>query len=275
MSLSRPVVEAPDTHTPDLQALPLEAVWAVETARQPQSTFSPIPDESDRHIFGGEDIERPGERTNTDQTSVQRTALRDDIVRSALQDVHTAQATDSGIEFIPPRRPRPVSHPAGSYAPVREKVDPPAETAQATVQRQADSSPQNEIVEPGVVPTEIGPLPEDLWKLVGAESPLVRKEAPQERPASGNASKWKQQLSLNNASLPASPLGQTGQAAVVQRQVTPPAGLEPTSAPAAVGEEAVGEQAGEEMDIEELARQVYSELRHRLELEWERLRRHK
>jgi hypothetical protein len=127
--------------------------------------------------------------------------------------------------------------------------------------------------EPGLVPTEIGPLPEDLWNLVGAPTPPVTNAAPTKRPASGEVLKLEEQSSLNSASFPASQPGQTGQSPLVQRQANPPEGAAPASSPPATGKGTVEEQAGEDINIEELARQVYSELKHRLGLEWERLRR--
>jgi hypothetical protein len=274
-SLSQPMIEAPDAQTHNLQSLPLEAVWAVETVRQPQSrsTFPPVPNESDKPVFTREEIDRPGESASADQTAVQRAAWRDEIVRNTLQDVHTAQATGSGIELIPPRRPRPVPAPAGSSETVIESSRPPAEAAQSAMQRQVDTSPGNEIVEPGVVPTEIGPLPGDLWNLVGAPTPPVTNAAPQGRPALNEISRWEEQSPVTGADPAASPLGQSGQAQVVQRQVASPATAEPGSAAPPAGEAASEKQTGDDMDIEELARQVYNELKHRLGLEWERLHR--
>jgi hypothetical protein len=270
-SLSPPMIAAPDAQTHNLQSLPLEAVWAVETVRQPQSrsTFPPVPNESDKPVFTREEIDRPGESASADQTAVQRAAWRDSC-RNTLQD-DTAQATGSGIELIPPRR-RDRSLLAGSSETVR-KLRPPAEAAQSAMQRQVDTSPGNESVEPGVVPTEIGPLPGDLWNLVGAPTPPVTNAAPQGRPALNEISRWEEQSPVTGADPAASPLSQSGQAQVVQRQVASPATAEPGSAAPPAGEAASEKQTGDDMDIEELARQVYNELKHRLGLEWERLHR--
>jgi hypothetical protein len=65
----------------------------------------------------------------------------------------------------------------------------------------------------------------------------------------------------------------------VQRQVASAANAataatpEPESTPPAPGKDAVEGATDEDVNIEELARQVYTELKHRLGLEWERLRR--
>jgi hypothetical protein len=270
-SVSQPMMEAPDTEPANLQLLPLEAVWAVETKRQPPGTFLPAPVESDNPISSAEEKNRSVENA-LNQNSVQRTVAQDQIVRNALQDVQPASASQSGIEFIPPRRPRPVPASAGSNIVARENVPPPAEQpSQGVLQRQADTSRRSKTAKPGVVPTEIGPLPEDLWSLVGAESPVERIERPQEPPAPIETSKWEQ--SSTSTGLPASPSGPVSLAPVVQRQVARGATAGPASAPPSAGGDDSEKQTGQDVNIEELARQVYSELKHRLGLEWERLRR--
>jgi hypothetical protein len=58
--------------------------------------------------------------------------------------------------------------------------------------------------------------------------------------------------------------------AVLQRAETAPAPEIPTAAPTEAGDE--GKKPEAEVDIDKLAREVYSELKHRLSIEWERLR---
>lgn len=274
--VSQPEMEPPETVTA-LQPLPLEAVWAVETLREPRNPNPPTLEESQEEIPGEEEIDRKAKNAHAEQSSVQRSVAPDLIVRSALQDVQPAQASDSGIEFIPPRRPRPPSPAAGANTPVAENSAKPANISvpMNALQRQVETGSENETAKPGMVPTEIGPLPEDLWNLVGEATPAAGNmvDASQESPSSGETSIGAMPAQVRNtAPAPSSP-GPAAQAPLVQRQVASDASAEAESATPDAGKDAVGEQANEEVNIEELARQVYSELKHRLGLEWERLHR--
>ena len=108
------------------------------------------------------------------------------IVQRALQQVATGQPTDSPVELVAPRRPRPslgpstdsssmVSH-NRSDALGRVMMD---EVSADTVQRQPVASTamaqtemaQTAMVQPAMVQTGIGPLPADLWRLIGQTPP--------------------------------------------------------------------------------------------------------
>ena len=114
---------------------------------------------------------------------------------------------------------------------------------------------------------------EDLWKLVDIPAPQASKKAAPERSAITDVTGLEEQPSLPGVIPEAAHPATTSQAPVVQRQVASSSVPQPgNEAPASAGQSA-GEQTGDELDIDELARQVFHELRNKLSLEWERLRR--
>lgn len=108
-----------------------------------------------------------------------------------------------------------------------------------------------------LVPTDIGGLPEDLWHLIGQQPPTPTGERAADP-------------------LPASPTPTpaiTHQ--VIQRESESEGTAETAVAPAGEGAEAGSSDDGpekEEVDIEELSRQVYAELKRRLAADMERER---
>ncbi|MCB8942766.1 MAG: hypothetical protein H6658_03205 [Ardenticatenaceae bacterium] len=79
-------------------------------------------------------------------------------IRAKLSGINAGQPTDSSIEVHLPRRPRPAAPSPASPAPVQRQespaVPPPAPSSQ-------------------MVPTEIGPLPADMWELLGEPVPTI------------------------------------------------------------------------------------------------------
>jgi len=168
---------------------PLEEVWPVQ--RRAVETEPPPPPDSGRPA-----VQRKPASSEPSAADVHQ----------ALQTVAPGQTTDSAIELIMPRRPRPTAPPPVQRA--EEKVErpftppvdqwpvsdgpathpsliaaaaaraeaaPPAVAVPApAVQRQADSAPTGA---PTMIPTPIGDLPSDLWTLIG-QKPPGRKQAP-------------------------------------------------------------------------------------------------
>ncbi|MEZ4728406.1 MAG: hypothetical protein R3E79_14835 [Caldilineaceae bacterium] len=138
-------------------ALPLDAVWPVQRlttsadAGQGAEGNSLIP------------LNAAGE---------QRPTLPD-TVRHQLTTRQTARPTESKIDVIAPRRSRPQPRSAGF------QPENTADVAAMAVQRTAQTPHAEQVAAqvgqptPALVPTEIGPLPADLWTLIGEQPPVT------------------------------------------------------------------------------------------------------
>lgn len=160
-----PVVAAPwqaewASATAD-QALPLDAVWPVQRLVEPMGEAT-----SAVHATSS----APTEELPPSVTAA---------IRQQMATPPTARPTDSKVDFIAPRRPRPVLR---SAAPTATETATPAvamrevqSTATQPEPLPADGAP------PAFVPTEIGPLPADLWRYIGEpppQTPLPVSTAP-------------------------------------------------------------------------------------------------
>ncbi len=94
------------------------------------------------------------------------TPQQEEQIRAKLSGITANQPTDSSIEVHLPRRPRPAGPApvAGSSVSVPRKESPAAEPPPTT--------------QPGMVPTEIGPLPADMWEILGEPVPATKPELP-------------------------------------------------------------------------------------------------
>jgi hypothetical protein len=106
-----------------------------------------------------------------------------DTVRQQLETTHTARPTDSKVDILMPRRPRPVLRSSaqtvettGVGTLLQRQLDETASTAPAASEQQLDAT------QPALVPTEIGPLPADLWQLIGAQPPAPSPTVPTAAP---------------------------------------------------------------------------------------------
>ncbi len=187
-------------------------------------------------------------------------------VERILEEVEAGQPTDSRVEIITPRRPRPPLPPRPIHRepePVEESVqkeqlaEPPAKKPKAKAARA-----------PEMIETGIGPLPSDLWGLIGQPVPQPRAEtvppaaikpaAPgAEEPAPPSAYLWPEEEESAEAE----------ELAVVQQQA------ERAEAPA--GAAGAAAETGGETSLDDLARQVYREIKKRFAVELERFRRRK
>ncbi len=251
-----PQSQPPAAYEAETQLQPLEAVWQVE--RVPAA---PV---------------RPATPAPAAPSAYNPPPVHAEVQR-VLQETTPGQPTDSRVETLPPRLPRP-----------SVSAQPPARPSlQRTPEEPAGPQPAAQPAE--VVDTAVGPLPADLWRLIGEKPPTPAAVVQTPSRSSSLRSQPEvispeplQDLGEIEAPGPAPVLARTQAArseppaiGSLQREVDSGGG-EP--APAAQPAPAPGEQppaqAGKppEMDIEELSRKVYAEVKNRLSIEWERLR---
>jgi hypothetical protein len=153
-----------------LNPLPLESVWPVSQVEPPRG--------SAERVFRS--TERPaGETGATGPALVPsgRPPGSSETLSRALQEVKPGQPSSSSIELIQPRGPRPAPS-SGASRPGGE-----AEVLSRTVQRAADTGQtpaaqrvvRAEDAAAEIVQTEAGPLPADLWSLIGQAPPAGRQ----------------------------------------------------------------------------------------------------
>lgn len=130
------------------QKAPLESVWPVVQVEKTASTH-------DEPVV----MQQPDTPISTEPTQSPAEA---ETIRRKLGDVVSTKRTDSSIELHLPRRPRP--------APIQAKTAP-TDPNQAFWERmrKAEGKPPETVQR--TVETEIGPLPADMWELLGEEPP--------------------------------------------------------------------------------------------------------
>ena len=210
-------------------------------------------------------------------------------IHQVMRQVAAAKTSDSSVELILPRRQRPtVPTPAVQRQPSLPARQTPTSPTEGSGGSRSDSPPQ------AYVPTEIGPLPGDLWEILGAPMPTPTAPAGQTGSPAVMRAAAAAESSVSLAEPPTSyPVqapnagtnGYTnGHTPVVQREVTSDTGPSQPSSVATVqsgmptrtasAQEGGGQgaEAGEqgEVNVEELARQVYSEVKRRIAVDWER-----
>jgi hypothetical protein len=217
------------------------------------------------------------------------------VVQTGKADQQTAEGQQTKPD---PRRINEPDRPQN----VPAEGEPPALPVQLQQENGLTASrdlPVNEqIPQPEMVQTEIGPLPADLWQLLGESLPgqplLEKQDLPvkHQNAASppGRPDPERQAVTAAEATnLPEIPAGQAqkmtpnqpqqkngGAATVIQRvlddnevvmepvDIAEPAQVETTT-------QAEPGQA-DALDLDELARQVFTEIKRRLSVEWERYR---
>jgi hypothetical protein len=240
-----------------------------------------------------------------------------------LRGATPGQPSDSSIEIIPPRQPRPETFQAeqriGLAAsegvppePVKGVPPKPAKKRPRTEPTSSVQSPREEAAvgtptvqmrrdgeldraqvqlpdrgqgEPEMVQTEIGPLPADLWHLIGESPP--RRPPPVTAPSRPGPVTADREATVKRAVAaaeahpaplapprPEQPAAQGSAATLIQRLPdeggveTGEAAVSETETAAASGERG----PAEEPDVDELARRVYAEIKRRFSVEWERAR---
>ena len=269
VDFGQPEPAVDDGEGPIARTLSLEDVWPVDKLEAPQD--GPLsPGRPAETSAPGPTIQRKpaGGDTVSDEVS--------DEVHSALKDVAPARPTDSSIELVTPRRPRPTPPPAsGEVSPAIHRK--PSESRQPVLPdlpsqpEETASVPKRE--DPWMVPTEVGDLPSDLWRLMGDTPPArVSRTPPATVQAEPAAVPGLEQTAAPLAIAEAIPeppkplFTQEFPSIAVQRAISVDEVLsevEPESGP----EEEGGES---DIDISELARRVLPEIKRRLNMEWER-----
>ena len=308
---TREVAAAPAA-TPQM-APPLQDVWAVQRLPQPARTVSgtaAVP-AADR------DVQLPRSAPEP---------VPDQIV-DVLGRVPAGRPTQSTIEIIPPRRPRPLPgvrqsrRPQQQPRPVRaqqpaaalvaEAAAPPEpallapETAQPTspfarAVAAPRTLPAQKPATPGAVPataprtveTEIGALPADLWELIGETPPTpqsvarklpVESRTPASKPAPVPVAQTQpsapgptlQRTTISTTAQAPTRATATQQSGPVQTSTQQAPASEPAASEPGDAAEPETESTGEpEVDVDKLARRIYTEIRRRLAVEWERARRY-
>jgi hypothetical protein len=241
--------------------LPLEAVWPVSVQKnQPLRTEGPLNPSTQTPLA----IRQPGE---------------DAAIQQVLSGVEIGSPTDSQVELIVPRRPRPAARrpqPEGNK--VQESPKKPEAEHNAPV---IQESPQDEKTEADKKPpvqksiyTEIGPLPSDLWQLIGQPAPIGQAE-----PSSieGVATHKRTENYINYETIDTIPevISRKQDHPFLQRQEEPPAAA-PIAIPAASAANEPQNNSGNNplspQEKAELNQRVYFEIKRRLAVEWERLR---
>lgn len=276
-------MEAIETPADELQtqSLPLEEVWPVERL-EPKSPMNVQKVETSPTVIQAQPVELPVEETAQ--------------VQKLLQDVQPGQPTDLKLEVVTPRRPRPPV-PAVDQGDNQGRIPGAVEAATPeppVIQRSPESELSSpETLSPGQAPAGLNPELAQLWGMLDEiesdqsrlaipastdrpaphESVTVSKEA---GPAIQRAEQPAQPAvrSVYDENYPAARSPETSEimsppeTPLVQRQEAAPASA---SQPAPEAGEAAGQPG--KPDIDELARQVYAEVRRKLALEWERMRR--
>jgi hypothetical protein len=247
-----------------LNALPLEAVWNVQRTEESEPTEQPM--------------SRPTRLHHTPADSalpkpvLQRSELESDVSSSGFQnessmDTDVTSEMRAPVEILAPSRPRP--------APVNPVT--PSAVIQKQPQDQQAASP--EAREDRLIETAIGPLPADLWQLIGQKPPESKPQLPTHETMSASipqqtesAKPQEEVIGHERTSQPAKPIKMVDFPAAVQRQ---PVAADASSSeqPRDVSISSSQQIAEPELDVDELARKVYARIRQRLSTEWERLRR--
>ncbi len=288
------IQRSPDTTSLEPQPAPLHEVWHVERILPEASATTPTPP-----TFSA---------PSTQEIRPQSQPAIEEI----LGNITAAGFTRSSVEILPPRRPRPGRlSPEPSAAPAQNATQARVAVRPTPMEHTSDVSPSAAAVRPSAEPTpepqqlvetEIGPLPNDLWHLIGESPPVPRVSKPagsptpspppptshgehMESPPASLSGTWAQPASPEAAPGEKATGGTPGEANVIRRIPDETAQAETatvteqatstTQTPSAQSE---GTQQQEEaspeeaLDIEALARRVYSEIRRRIHTELERAR---
>jgi len=208
-------------------------------------------------------------------------------IQQVMRQVAAAKTSDSSVELILPRRQRPQvsTRPAPAI-----QTQPAAPVVKGSNGNNGQGDGPSRATQ-AYVPTEIGPLPGDLWEILGA--PLPRPMGPtgetgspalmRTAAAAAPTMPFAEPATRYPGSAPTT--GTNGHPAPVQREPAPATGQQsqpssvatvqsgmPTRTASAQEGGEQGAEAGEqgEVNVEELARQVYSEVKRRIAVDWER-----
>lgn len=258
--------------------LPLEAVWNVQrteaselneqpVSRRPQSPYAPGNSATPKTTLQRAELESEV-NSSSFQNESKVTEEPIELLTESIMDADITSEMRAPVEILTPSRPRP--------APVNPV------TQRTAIQKQPQEQPSGpEDHEDRMVETAIGPLPADLWQLIGQKppegkphQPMVHESVPPsvQRQAE-SAEPHAETIRHETTSQPTTTIKMVDFPATVQRQ---PAAQDTTSSseqPGTVSTSSSQQVAESELDVDELARKVYARIRQRLSTEWERLRR--
>ena len=222
----------------------------------------------------------------------QSSAIQGNGTSTSLEDIPQATTSDEGDAFhlLSETRLSLESHLSESTPSIQRQAlyhEPVAGNLVHDESVPADDVPGEmalgEPITGELVDTEIGPLPSDLWRLIGQSPPeTVTTAAPE--PESETVTSGKSDQAGRHSSFDKPPAGEKDAFAkspmppsppIIQRQPAeqvPPATQETGTTTTGTSREETSELK-EEININELARKVYTEVKRRLALEWERSRR--
>jgi hypothetical protein len=242
-----------------LNALPLESVWNVQRTEESEPKEQPVPQPTRVHHAPVDSA--------TLKPMLQRSEPESDISSSDFQnesslDADVTSEMRTPVEILAPSRPRP--------GPVN------AVTHSVTVQRRSQNEPPApEAQEDRLIETAIGPLPADLWQLIGQKPPAsqtpVRESIPSAIQRAEVTPSQHEDVQPKNSSTPVKEINLVDFPAVVQRQPVAEDASSIEQPPVAFPSSPQNIES--EPDVDELARKVYARIRQRLSTEWERLRR--
>ncbi|MCA9922398.1 MAG: hypothetical protein KC421_08495 [Anaerolineales bacterium] len=267
----------------NIQQAPLQSAWPVESSEQHEpAIISRMPEQPTP-------LPVPSQVEETDPLVHPETET-DITIRNRLSDVPSEFPTDSAIPVMRPRKPRPQrvkkTQPSVSTPPeIRQKEESVQDEVPSVLPNEPElavTAVQKTEIEHGathdlplveekggetavsltsqpnnLVNTEIGALPDDLWYLIGETPPQDKDQQPVAVPAMPS------QLAHADPQ-------------VIQREPD----LETTAANAGPSESAVAaepatpktEEEIKELDLDNIITQVYTQIKQRLSIEWERRR---
>lgn len=209
-----------------VQAVPLEFAWPVQKTSLAKDM--PIP---------------------AGDTGESSTVVAPNSTDTPINEIATRPASELVAEVLPPSRPRPT---------LVQKVSPPS----AVQRRMADELLEESDTSPSMVQTAIGPLPADLWRLIGEKPPDQSSMTPSAKTMNNNR---EEVVSRDEG------IQHEVRPSVVQRQSLPALPSKPNEEPIQDDmEKEPTANLNPNLDIGELSRHVYTELRRRLTIEAER-----
>lgn len=256
---------------PEKPSLPLETVWNVQRVEASHPLFR---ESTPQPAFDSTDVDANETSMKTSQVHDQKSSLEPIQLHQEVDGPAETRIPDSlptsgqggephaPVEILSPSRPRP------------PQMDLPPN--RVNIQRQSqDSHASKEISEASPVNTAIGPLPADLWWLLGQKPPSDTPTSQLHIQRTIQHDQKQVSAEQSNVATPQIPaehpaevpsMSNTIQKQVLSKDPLPSSQEEPTSLPRAE------ETKHAEPDLDDLARRVYAEVRRRLAAEWERRR---
>lgn len=289
------------------QAVPLEQVWPVA---QTDSVAQPKAKSPSQQATSNESVAPAASVPLVPAPSpqvVQRLTEDKTLVQERLATVEAERPTESAIDLILPRRPHPAQLPQLKKTAVSDLTPPSSQRQHAeTTMLQRDAEPSSgavpateQVTEPPLPPalpsagppifppaakakdeavlTSIGELPGDLWDVLGEERPEQPPAA--ETDESAAAPPTVQRTPIEPETVPQAPRQDDSHseatmptAVPIQREVVQDEALEEAIEETA-DSEAEDASESDDFNLDDIAQRVFRQLRRKLTVEYERMRR--